>query len=360
MPAPKTLILTSTYPADLSPPQSNNRRRRVRRFFVTGLHIASLLASFIAITLFSAAIPQWNANFFHTSGPNPGDWTDGMALGPLGLAFLYHTAVLVRQRTQRVWRDQRDKHTTSTRPHSYHRGPSLSRPSLFIHTAIPALVLLSLLPSLLLAGYGSLFRFWKPAVRTQSGILVCSMLNVFARECQPTLYVVGSLQMAGIAFGTVVWTCHFALLLVALRNIRRHNLVKQLQREKLSQYAAAGGSERWGSSHSHHSCSPSRSSRRSGRGSSSSSSSRTYTSREQRHTSWYQPAVQTHHHHHHRDGSRSSTGTGTGARVGLPHGLESTRQTRTEQQEVPIFLIQPPEETHAPEHEQEHQRRRDP
>ncbi|KAJ9614170.1 hypothetical protein H2200_002306 [Cladophialophora chaetospira] len=39
------------------------------------------------------------------------------------------------------------------------------------------------------------------------------MLNIFARECEPTLYDIGNLQIAGITFGTLVWMTHFTLLL---------------------------------------------------------------------------------------------------------------------------------------------------
>ncbi|KIX97248.1 uncharacterized protein Z520_06700, partial [Fonsecaea multimorphosa CBS 102226] len=167
----KTLILASTYPADLSPPPTS-RRYRLRRRFITALHLLSLLASLMSISLFSAAIPRWNANFFHNTGPNRGDWTDGMPLGPLAFAFLYHAIVLIQVRIQKNSRSMGDS--------SHH--PSLSRQSLIIRTSAPILVLLSLLPALFLAGYGSLFRLWQPAVHTQSGILVCNMLNVFARE----------------------------------------------------------------------------------------------------------------------------------------------------------------------------------
>lgn len=155
----KTLILTSTYPAGLSPPPT--RHHRLRRRFMTILHLVSMLACVIAISLFSAAIPAWNKNFFHNTGPTRGDWTDGMPLGPLTFAMLYHGIVLIHTKVQKVRSDV-----------STGYGPSLSRPSLIVHTAVPCLILLSLLPALLLAAYGSLFRFWQPAVRTQSGILV--------------------------------------------------------------------------------------------------------------------------------------------------------------------------------------------
>jgi hypothetical protein len=220
----KTLILTSTYPVELS--ASSTAQHRFRRRVVTVLHIIGLVASLIAICLFSAAIPTWNRNFFHTKGPNSGDWTDGMPLGPLLFAFLYHATVLVQGQVRKT------RNATST------LSSSLSRPSLIIHLAVPCLLLLSLLPALLLATYGSLFRFWRPAVRSQSGLLICNTLNIFARECEPTLYDIGSLQIAGITFGTLVWITHFALFLAGLRNWRRARLARQLQQEKMAQYAS--------------------------------------------------------------------------------------------------------------------------
>ncbi|KEF63849.1 uncharacterized protein A1O9_01827, partial [Exophiala aquamarina CBS 119918] len=222
----KTLILSSTYPTELTPPGSLNSHHRYRRQITISLHVASLLTSLVAISLFAAAIPRWNANFFHNSGPNQGDWTDGFSLGPLSFAFLYHASVLIYDQVQ-----QRRRQTPAL--------PSLSRRSLIVHTAVTVLILTIMVPALFIAGYGSLFRFWRPAVRTQSGILVCNMLNVFARECEPVLYAVGSLQIGAIVCGTFLWVLHFMLLLLSLRDMRRQRLVKQLQKEKLAQYDSA-------------------------------------------------------------------------------------------------------------------------
>jgi uncharacterized membrane protein YagU involved in acid resistance len=331
----KTLILTSTYPAELSPRPTGHQR--LRRRFITILHGVSWLASVVAISLFAAAIPSWNQNFFHSTGPNRGDWTDGMPLGPLTFAMLYHAIVLIQARMQKARRSD-----VST---SY--GPSLSQPSLLIHTTVPCLVLLSLLPALLLAAYGSLFRFWQPAVRTQSGILVCNTLNIFARECEPTLYDIGSLQIAGITFGALVWILHFALLLVSLRNVRRSRLAKQLQREKMAQYARSEG----------------RSSRASRRGYGSPRGSTTSDGAGD-HGAWHQHPRPDRYR---RSGSSSSSnsksrsGSQSGSRNNsLVGGIGEAQRGRAEaratdgrrqqnsQQEVPIFFIQAPEESHAP------------
>lgn len=333
----KTLILTSTYPADLSPSANSHHHRR-RHQFISALHVVGLLASLIAISLFAAAIPTWNKNFFHTTGPNRGDWTDGMPLAPLTVAALYHGIVSVQARVQKAQRSQ-----VST---GY--GVSLSRSSLIVQTAIPCLILLSLLPALLLAAYGSLFRFWRPAVRTQSGILVCNMLNIFARECEPTLYDIGNLQIAGITFGTLVWITHFTLLLVSLRNLRRSKLAKQLQKEKIAQYA---GSERRSSS---------RGSRRgygTPRGSTSSHGAGD-------HGAWHQ---QPRPDRYRRTGSSSSSNSNAGSRSapgsrsnslvggavesqrgGAGNSSRDQQSRQNHQQDLPIFFIQAPEESHQP------------
>jgi hypothetical protein len=230
---PKTLILPSTYPADLSPPNTTTHHR-FRRRLTTALHVVGLLVGLIAISLFAASIPRWNNHFFHNAGPERGDWTDGMPLGPLTFAFLYHVVVLAHGRVRQSQQPHAAAAASSGSP--FPSSPSLSRWSLIVHTAVPGLVLASLFPSLLIAVYGSLFRFWRPAVHDQSGVVSCSLLNVFAEECEPTLYAVGRLQLGGVVFGAFVGVVHFALLLIALRNSRRYTLIRQIQRDKLAQF----------------------------------------------------------------------------------------------------------------------------
>ena len=307
-------MLTSTYPAGLSP-TSTSPQQRFRRRFVTILHVLSLLSSLIAISVFAAAIPSWNKNFFHDSGPNRGDWTDGMPLGPLTFALLYHITILIQGQVQK-----------SRKPAvSNGKLSSLGQLSLILHTLVPCLVLLSLFPALLLAAYGSLFRFWQPSVPNQSGILVCNMLNIFSRECEPTLYHIGSLQIVGITFGALVWTLHFCLLLVSLRNVRRARLAKQLQQEKIAKYAR---SER----------SSSRSNRR-GFGSPRASASSSHGAVD--HGIWHQSPPTDRSR---RSGPSSSSNSKSQSRPAGP--TEARREPR--QQEVPLVLIQAPEMSHPP------------
>ena len=159
----------------------------------TVLHSLTLLSSLAAITLFALSIPLWNANFFHNRGPNRGDWTDGISLGPLGFCSIVSSLSLAYTLAKR-------------RP---------CPPKVTVATAV--LILLSLAPALVLAGYGSLFKYWRPpAVRPPSGILKCNLTNILTRNCEPILYRVGELQIGGIIFGTITWLLIFITFIVSL------------------------------------------------------------------------------------------------------------------------------------------------
>ncbi|RMZ81710.1 hypothetical protein DV737_g2411, partial [Chaetothyriales sp. CBS 132003] len=160
-----------------------------------GLYILTLLTSLLAISLFAAAIPEWNANFFHTSGPIRGDWTDGLPLGPLSLSVLSTLAMLLYRLIKKKF-------------------PSPTR----VSAALYAIILIFLTPSLVLSGVGSIFRFWQPpAVASQSGVVRCNLTNIFTRQCQPVLYHVGALQIAGLVFGSMTWVLIFVTLLLHLK-----------------------------------------------------------------------------------------------------------------------------------------------
>ncbi|KAK7887320.1 hypothetical protein LTR67_009740 [Exophiala xenobiotica] len=239
----KQLILTPSYPSTTTNAAAalSSPSQRIRAYLTTILHSASLLFSLLSVSLFSAAIPRWNANFFHNTGPSRGDWTDGMPLGPLVFALLYHAGTLLyHSRIGTLRRPSNTPQNTNTNTNT----TLTSRRTLLLNTTISTLILLTLFPSLILAGYGSLFRFWRPAMRsTQSGSIPCNtMLNVFSRQCQPVLYSVGNLQLAGIVFGCMVWICHFVLLLISLRNLRRHSLIKKVQNEKWTQFTTTTSS----------------------------------------------------------------------------------------------------------------------
>jgi hypothetical protein len=168
-----------------------------------GLSIAAVIFSLISILLFAAAIPQWNANFFHSKGPTRGDWTDGMSIGPLLFTVFF--------------------------------GISSNVFFFFAKKAVPtkvsiltlSLILLTLTPSLFLAGHGSLFLHWRPsAVRNRNGILNCNALNIFTRECEPTMYTIGELQIGAIVVGSLAWAMVFVLFLVSIYELRANKVHK--------------------------------------------------------------------------------------------------------------------------------------
>ena len=72
----------------------NDRRWHVKLAF----RLAATVLSLIAFSLFAAAIPTWNANFFHVAGPSKGDWQDGMPIAAVSHYYVQHSKhVSVRQ-----------------------------------------------------------------------------------------------------------------------------------------------------------------------------------------------------------------------------------------------------------------------
>lgn len=146
------------------------------------IHIVNIVFSLVSISLFAAAIPSWNLNFFHATGPSPGDWTDGISIGPLAFSCLCSICSVLSCLLYK-------RHAP---------GPKAA-------IILTGLVILALAPSLFLAGFGSLFRFWQPSFSNETGGLTCTMSNIFARECDSILYKIGELQLAGLVFGSLVW-----------------------------------------------------------------------------------------------------------------------------------------------------------
>ncbi|RMD41232.1 hypothetical protein DV735_g3894, partial [Chaetothyriales sp. CBS 134920] len=167
-----------------------------------GLYTLTFLFSLVALSLFAAAIPQWNANFFHAAGPVRGDWTDGLPLGPLSLTLLSMLAMLGYTFTKKQA-----------------PAPSTATAALYIF------ILVLLAPSLVLAGLGSLFRFWQDSpTSSQSGEVRCNIMNIFTRVCQPVLYHIGALQIAGLLFGSLTWLLVLITLLVHMYEQRAMSL----------------------------------------------------------------------------------------------------------------------------------------
>ncbi|RMZ75787.1 hypothetical protein DV738_g5272, partial [Chaetothyriales sp. CBS 135597] len=195
---PDSQAYTASVSAGRHAPPLSQSRLKVK----LSLYILTLLTSLVSLSLFAAAIPMWNANFFHAAGPVRGDWTDGLPLGPLGITILSMLAMLAYTLVKR-------------------KAPSPSRAT----AALYVIILVLLAPSLVLAGLGSLFRFWQGAPATsQSGEVRCNIMNIFTRVCQPVLYHVGALQIAALVFASLTWLLVFITLLVHMYEQRAMSL----------------------------------------------------------------------------------------------------------------------------------------
>ena len=145
-----------TYKTHAPSPSHHHRQSRSRALVLSRLHLLSLTISTTSLLLFSMAIPRWNANFFHSAGSVRGDWADSLPLGPLVLIILLSLFSLLRL----------FQHNRPTR--------TIQKVTLGLHT----LTSLALVPTLVLASLGGLFRLWTPAQRTAQGLLKCNMLNI--------------------------------------------------------------------------------------------------------------------------------------------------------------------------------------
>jgi len=176
--------------------QESDRKWRTKAI----LRIVAAVFCLIGFSLFAAAIPTWDQNFFHAEGPSHGDWQDGMPIGALLFAFLADLAITVYT----------VRSTKSLHP--------------LINMVVDFLVWGLLIPAVTFAIWGGLFRVWQPAIPDEDGEIVCGIWNVFARECSPVLYTVGGLELGGVVFASFVWALHFTLFVLAcidFRNRRR-------------------------------------------------------------------------------------------------------------------------------------------
>lgn len=179
----------------------------------TVLHLITVNLSLVAIILFSTSIVLWNDNFFHSSGPSRGDWTDGFPLAPLSVAFIFSSGSIVNTFVAQK------------------RMP----PLLNIITHVMTLVVL--LVAIVFAGVGALFPHWQPEVtRSSSGAVICNALNMFTRECEPTMYRIGELQIAAIVFSILIWLNTSLLLLISIQEWRDMKAARNHQLKKLALY----------------------------------------------------------------------------------------------------------------------------
>lgn len=250
-----------------TPSNNSSHRHRPRRkhksirkplFF---LHIFNAAFCSISICIFAAILPIWNANFFHKTGLLRGDWPDGLCILPLFVTFVasvhYLLGLLITHRSS----------TSKSSDYLKTRSKSVSTAckslKLQIYLSLTTLVLL--LTFLILAGMSGLYRFWRPSAINPSvnlssggdstnllGNLIgrsilssssasltsptgssstsstgqkataqsCSLSNVFTRRCNPTLYLIGDLQIAAISTSVLVWIINLILLVLQIREFQ--------------------------------------------------------------------------------------------------------------------------------------------
>jgi len=75
--------LSISQPAPALSPETRRRLFETDRRWRAKLVLRGLTAVFalIGFSLFAAAIPGWDAEFYWNGGPNRGDWEDGMPVG---------------------------------------------------------------------------------------------------------------------------------------------------------------------------------------------------------------------------------------------------------------------------------------
>jgi len=210
------------------------------------LHSLNTFFSLVTICGFAAVLPIWNANFFHSTGIIRGDWPDTLPILPLFItftaSFFYLTKLwLARRRTA--------KSIDYIKSRSKPSQPSAHLWKVQVYVTLTTLILL--LTFLIIAGVSGLYRFWRPAVITNSMELSsggasstlslntlslrrdisdsnpsqttkaiphsCTLTNMFTRECNPTLYLIGDLQIASIATGSLVWLINLVLVVFQVR-----------------------------------------------------------------------------------------------------------------------------------------------
>lgn len=236
------------------------------------LHSFNLLLALSSISLLSAIVPVWDANFFHGSGLVRGDWPDALLILPLALTLLTSACYLFR-----LFRDRR----TASRAgdylrsrHSSHTGSKISKKPLFLTLTI----LILLLAFIALSATSGLYRFWRPAVITSSIELSsgapsssltlsslslrhvsrsisdnnptspgltppksnpsaqnsklnfhsCTLANVFTRGCNPTLFLLGDLQITAISTSSLAWLLNLIILVLQIREHQQQK--RRLQR----------------------------------------------------------------------------------------------------------------------------------
>ncbi|MCJ1395274.1 hypothetical protein MMC18_008158 [Xylographa bjoerkii] len=139
------------------------------------LRVVAACFALVATILFAVAISFENMNFSNTAGN--GDWTDGLALAPAVLSFLYNITTLIL-------------HFFVRRGRHFHPAWHIVGDFFVWGLSIPALIF---------AVGGGIFWYWAPAVPSQNGSVDCAFFfNAWAPACNAVAYTIGNLEIAGI------------------------------------------------------------------------------------------------------------------------------------------------------------------
>lgn len=258
--------------ASRSSHQSRRHHKSAARF-LHFIHSLNLILALASISLFTVVVPVWNANFFHSTGLLRGDWPDALPLLPLSITFLTSAFYLLRLVHAR-WSAKKSGDYLKSR-HTPHVHSTISKKPLFL-----TLITLTLLVTFLALSVASgLFRVWRPSIITSSIELStgaspsslnlatlslrhvtnsvtnnnpmspgfspptngnpsaqnskvtfqsCTLANAFTRRCNPTLFLLGDLQIAAISTSSVVWLLNLIILVLQIRDHRYQK--RKLQR----------------------------------------------------------------------------------------------------------------------------------
>jgi len=152
-----------------------DRRWRIK----TIMRSAAAVFSLIALSLYAAAIPKWDDNFYWGAGPNRGDWQDGFPLGVLVFALLWNLVsmflLLGRKLPLRPW----------------------------IPLTGDLLVWAALVPAITWSAGDGMFLNWNQNAEFWDPWVWNAMQKI------------GSLELGGVVLACFVWVIHFVLFVYA-------------------------------------------------------------------------------------------------------------------------------------------------
>jgi len=144
------------------------------------LRTLATVFSLIGFSLFAAAVPKWDADFYWGGGPNRGDWQDGFPIAVLVFAFLYNIVMIFQM---------------------LHRKTYVMP---LVPLIVDFLVWGALVPAITFSAGLGLFEFWHNNVEEDGGPLLWHVLKQ-----------IGGLELAAVIFACFVWVLHFVLFILA-------------------------------------------------------------------------------------------------------------------------------------------------